>query len=172
MKIWFISDTHNKHEDLKPPKVDLVIHCGDESESGNAWMNESESRRFLEWYSALDIPTKIFIPGNHSTAIEQGLIRNEDYPKITFLIHAQTEWNGFKIFGSPYTPRFFDVGTSSVQVQRTDISEEDRLSPGGCWLGSHNRIACFAFEIEPTDLAVCFLENIDQQGILALKCSP
>lgn len=108
MKIWFISDTHNKHEDLKPPKVDLVIHCGDESESGNASMNEPESRRFLEWYSALDIPTKIFVPGNHSTAIEQGLIRKEDYPKITFLIHAQTEWNEFKIFGSPYTPRFFD----------------------------------------------------------------
>lgn len=71
-------------------------------------MNEPESRRFLEWYSALDIPTKIFVPGNHSTAIEQGLIRKEDYPKITFLIHAQMEWNGFKIFGSPYTPRFFD----------------------------------------------------------------
>lgn len=108
MKIWFISDTHNRHEQLQVPDVDLVIHCGDESESGNAWMNEPEARQFFDWYSALEIPVKIFVPGNHSTAIEQGLIRAEDYPKVTFLIHAQTEWNGFKIFGTPYTPKFFD----------------------------------------------------------------
>lgn len=108
MKIWFISDTHNKHEQLAAPVVDLVIHCGDESDSGDAWINESESRRFFEWYSALDIPTKIFVPGNHSTAIAKGLIRAEEYPKVTFLIHEQTQWNGCNIFGSPYTPKFCD----------------------------------------------------------------
>ena len=108
MKIWFVSDTHNRHEELQVPDVDLVIHCGDESESGNAWMNEPEARQFFDWYSALEIPAKIFVPGNHSTAIEHGLIRAEDYPKVTFLIHAQTQWNGFRIFGTPFTPRFFD----------------------------------------------------------------
>ena len=108
MKIWFISDTHNEHAQLIVPNVDLVIHCGDESESGEPWTNEPESRRFFEWYSALDIPTKIFVPGNHSTAIEKGLIRAEDYPKVTFLIHSQHQWNGLQIFGTPYTPKFFD----------------------------------------------------------------
>lgn len=108
MKIWFISDTHNKHEQLAVPDVDLVIHCGDESESGEPWTNEPESRRFFRWFSALDIPTKIFVPGNHSTAVEHGLIRAEDYPNVTFLIHAQTDWRGFKIFGTPYTPKFFE----------------------------------------------------------------
>ena len=109
MNIWFISDTHNRHAELKVPKdVELVIHCGDESESGNAWMNEPEARNFFDWYSGLEIPTKIFVPGNHSTAIEQGLIRAEEYPEVKFLIHQQTQWQEFKIFGSPYTPRFFD----------------------------------------------------------------
>ena len=108
MKIWFISDTHNEHEQLQVPDVDLVIHCGDESESGNAHLNEPEGRNFFEWYSALDIPTKIFVPGNHSRAIEQGLIRAENFPKVTFLIHEMTEWNGLKIFGTPFTPVFFD----------------------------------------------------------------
>lgn len=109
MKIWFISDTHNKHTQLRiPPEVDAVIHCGDESESGNAWLNEPEARAFFEWYSALNIPMKIFVPGNHSTAVEEGLIRSTDYPSVRFLIHAQMEWNGLKIFGTPYTPMFFN----------------------------------------------------------------
>ncbi|WP_436717361.1 metallophosphoesterase [Roseiconus lacunae] len=108
MKIWFISDTHNEHSGLQVPDVDLVIHCGDEATHGNAWMNEPESKQFFDWYSNLKIPTKVFVPGNHSTAIEQGLIRAEDFPAVHFLIHDQMEWNRLKIFGSPYTPRFHD----------------------------------------------------------------
>jgi Icc-related predicted phosphoesterase len=108
MKIWFISDTHNRHRELTVPEVDLVIHCGDESTHGNAWMNEPEARSFFDWYSELDVATKVFVPGNHSTAVEQGLIRPEEYPSIQFLIHDSMEWNGLKLFGSPYTPRFHD----------------------------------------------------------------
>jgi len=108
MKVWFISDTHCEHLQLRIPKdIDLVIHCGDESDSGDAFQNEPESRLFFEWYSALDIPTKVFVPGNHSTAIEQGLIGISDYPNVKFLIHAETVWQGLKIFGSPYTPEFY-----------------------------------------------------------------
>jgi len=109
MKVWFISDTHCEHLQLRiPNNIDLVIHCGDESNSGDAYQNEPEAKLFFEWYSALDIPTKIFSPGNHSTAIEQGLIRSSDYPNVKFLIHDQTEWKGLKIFGSPYTPEFYN----------------------------------------------------------------
>lgn len=109
MKVWLISDTHCKHQQLLvPSNIDLVIHCGDESNSGDPYLNEPEARRFFYWFSVLEIPNKVFVPGNHSTAIEQGLIRSSDYPQVTFLIHAQTECNGLKIFGSPYTPEFFN----------------------------------------------------------------
>jgi Icc-related predicted phosphoesterase len=109
MKIWFLSDTHGWHEKLCiPTDVDAVIHCGDESETKIAALNEAEARDFFDWYSALSIPTKIFVPGNHSTAIEAGLIRRGDYPHVQFLIHEFWEWDGIKIFGSPYTPNFFD----------------------------------------------------------------
>jgi Icc-related predicted phosphoesterase len=109
MRVWFISDTHGEHLSLHvPPNVDLVIHCGDESNSGDAFLNEPEARLFFEWYSELEIPTKVFVPGNHSTAIEHGLIRSSDYPKVKFLVHALEEWNGINIFGSPYTPEFFN----------------------------------------------------------------
>ena len=71
-------------------------------------MNEPEARAFFEWYSELDIATKVFVPGNHSAAVEQGLISPEDYHGIRFLIHDSMKWNGLKLFGSPYTPRFHD----------------------------------------------------------------
>jgi len=109
MRCWLVSDTHNQHRKLRVPEgIDVVIHCGDESESGNEYVNEPEARAFFDWYSALNIGVKIFVPGNHSTAIERGLIRPEQYPEIRFLIHQQVELEGMVIFGTPYTPKFFD----------------------------------------------------------------
>jgi Icc-related predicted phosphoesterase len=108
MKIWFISDTHGEHAQLKVPDVDLVVHCGDESNDGDPWVNEKEARQFFEWFSKINIPTKMFVPGNHSTAIEKELIQRSEYPSVQFLIHEETEWMGLKIFGSPFTPQFYD----------------------------------------------------------------
>lgn len=109
MRCWLVSDTHNQHRKLRVPEgIDVVIHCGDESESGNEYVNEPEARAFFDWYSALNIGVKIFVPGNHSMAIERGLIRPEQYPEIRFLIHQQVELEGVVIFGTPYTPKFFD----------------------------------------------------------------
>lgn len=109
MRFWLISDTHNRHDELRVPNnVDAVIHCGDESESMNVSKNERQARIFFQWFSGLEIEHKIFVPGNHSTAIEKGLIRPEEYPHIRFLIHQQTELGGLVVFGTPYTPRFFN----------------------------------------------------------------
>lgn len=61
-----MSDTHNHHAELKiPSDIDIVVHCGDESESRNEWFNEPEAREILDWHSKLAIPIKIFVPGNH-----------------------------------------------------------------------------------------------------------
>jgi Icc-related predicted phosphoesterase len=109
MRCWLISDTHNRHEQLQIPQgLDAVIHCGDESQSMNATKNEQQSRDFFRWFSALDIKHKIFIPGNHSTAIEQGLIQPKEYPAIRFLIHQATRLGEMIVFGTPYTPKFYD----------------------------------------------------------------
>jgi predicted phosphohydrolase len=109
MRCWLISDTHNHHAKLNVPNgLDVVIHCGDESECGNEWLNEPEARAFFEWYSSLDGGIKMFVPGNHSTAVERGLIRPDQYPEIQFLIHEQIKLDGLVVFGTPYTPKFFD----------------------------------------------------------------
>lgn len=129
MKIWFISDTHNQHEGLQVPgQVDAVVHCGDESMQRRTKPNEFEARAFFRWYEQLDIPTKIFVPGNHSTAIEKGLILPAEYPTIQFLIHELWEWEGIKIFGSPYTPLFFDW---AYNIPRKNLAAIWQTIPAG-----------------------------------------
>ena len=108
MKIWFISDTHTRHAELDVPRADVVIHCGDEANVRKPWMNRLQSAAFFDWFVRLEIETKIFVPGNHSTAIADGLIKPADYPSVRFLIHEAMDLNGFHVFGSPYTPLFFD----------------------------------------------------------------
>jgi len=106
MRILFISDTHTLHEKLVIPQVDCIIHCGDEANSQQEHWNEDESRKFFKWYSSLPIDRKIFVPGNHSTAISHGLIRPEQFPDVEFLIHQETVLGKYKVFGSPYTPAY------------------------------------------------------------------
>ena len=117
MKIWFISDTHCLHENLSIPDVDMVIHCGDESNHSQPEMNEPESKEFFIWYDKLPIKYKIFTPGNHSTAIQAGLVRREDYPTVNFLLHESIDIEGIKIFGSPYTPAY---GNSWAYMKKRD----------------------------------------------------
>lgn len=111
MKILHISDTHGYHRQITiPPDVDMIIHTGDASNQRDPYQNEWEMKDFLMWYEKLDIKYKIYIPGNHDTSIEKGLIKKIDF--LSRFIHLlNNEWidiEGIKIFGSPYTPTFGD----------------------------------------------------------------
>ena len=133
MKIWHISDTHGFHNHLNIPEgIDLVIHTGDCSNHRSPYENEWEVKNFLMWYENLDIPNKIYIPGNHDTSIEKGLVKASDFISrgIHLLNHdwisidVNSGWSSLansgkvgstvvpsktiKIFGSPYTPTFGD----------------------------------------------------------------
>jgi len=108
MKALVISDSHGFHRELDIPEVDMIIFCGDESNSYDPAKNEHEARDFLDWYSELNIPYKLFICGNHSTAIHRGLIKKEEYMRITWFFNETKIIKGLKIFGSPYTPRYGD----------------------------------------------------------------
>ena len=111
MKIWHISDTHGLHEQLIVPNdVNVVIHSGDASNSHNPILNDKELYRFLEWFSALPMKHKIFVPGNHDTSLERGLIRKADVTVmgITLLIDSLITIEQKTIWGSPWTPRYGD----------------------------------------------------------------
>ena len=111
MKIWHISDTHGFHNRLVIPEgIDLVIHTGDCSNHKDPYQNEWEVKDFLMWYEQVDIPNKIYIPGNHDTSIERNLVKASDFISrgIHLLNHDWMDVNGIKIFGSPFTPTFGD----------------------------------------------------------------
>lgn len=114
MNIIVISDTHGCHEKLEQylydpnftKDVDMIIHAGDASNTKNAAINNNELRDFLEWFQDLPFRYKIFVPGNHDTSVEQGLIKWQDFLDVYFLINRDVVINNLKIWGSPYTPSF------------------------------------------------------------------
>lgn len=111
MKIWHISDTHSQHNQLQvPPDIDIVVHSGDASNWRDPYRNESELRAFIDWFATLPIPTKVFVPGNHDTSLEKGLITRDliEHRKIHLLINEEREIGGLRFWGSPFTPRYGD----------------------------------------------------------------
>ena len=109
MKIWLISDTHGKHEELIiPDNIDMLISAGDGGTYKNPHHCKPDMDRFLTWFNNLPIEHKVYIPGNHDTAMEAGMIEEEMYQEVYILKHEFIEIEGIRIFGSPYTPAFYD----------------------------------------------------------------
>lgn len=107
-KILHISDTHTYHRLLTIPPVDLIIHSGDGSNPKDPYTNEHEIMNFLNWYAIQDAQHKVYVPGNHDTSIEKGLVKKEEFTDrgITLLIDEFITIEGIKIWGSPWTPDF------------------------------------------------------------------
>ena len=141
-KFLIISDTHDldfagdKPEpfQLPTPKVDVLLHCGDLTESGG--LNNFE--RALHMLSNIDAELKLVIAGNHDLELDAAYWQTqcesstrpqkfEDHTLATNIMtgdlavkagvtylsegtHTFTLKNGatFKIFASPYTPAFSD----------------------------------------------------------------
>ena len=118
MKIIAISDTHTKHNQIPQNYLkdsDLIIHSGDVSSTGK----KNEVKDFLDWFSNLPIEHKVFIAGNHDFYFEenttddiQSLLNN--YPNIIYLNDSGVEIDGFKIWGSPVQPWFYDWAFNRV----------------------------------------------------------
>ena len=109
MKIWHISDTHTFHDLLEVPSgIDMVIFSGDCSNPIDPYTNEPEVRKFLSWFSLLPIKYKIFVAGNHDSSIEKGFVDRETFDNcgVIYLENEGIEIEGFKIWGSPFTPRY------------------------------------------------------------------
>lgn len=108
MKILFLSDTHSQHRKLKDlPEADLIIHGGDVSKMGT----DHEVEDFMRWFSGLDYRYKIFIAGNHDFFFEGETPKSikRFLNENTFYLHnSSVEIEGLKIWGSPYTPTFFN----------------------------------------------------------------
>lgn len=132
MRIWHISDVHGMENYIERKEdVDMVIFSGDCANSIDKYTTEREILSFLDWFSSLTIPVKIFVAGNHDLAIERNLITREYIESlgIIYLFNETRIINGLKIFGSPYTPTFgigWAFNMSRVSISRLwDTIEEE-----------------------------------------------
>lgn len=96
MKITCISDLHGFYPEL--PGGDLLIVAGDLT------ANDKDYGLFQMWLFQQDYRKIVVIAGNHD-----GYLEKEpnifDHP-ICYLCDSGTEFEGLKIWGSPYTPEF------------------------------------------------------------------
>lgn len=105
-RITFISDTHNKHNQLNLIGGDILIHCGDISSNGQPHMIEN----FCKWFSQIEnYTTKIFIAGNHDWLFQTDPDKAKEIVysyNIHYLFDQLIEINGIKIYGTPWQPQF------------------------------------------------------------------
>jgi Icc-related predicted phosphoesterase len=110
MKITFISDTHGKHQDLRIPDTDVLVHCGDFTMRGEL----VEVSSFLNWFQHQPARHRILIAGNHELTLDGSrrefnemvycMVKNT--PGITYLEQQAITIEGVHFFGSPITPEF------------------------------------------------------------------
>ncbi|HWJ28549.1 MAG TPA: metallophosphatase domain-containing protein [Flavisolibacter sp.] len=107
MRFVVISDTHCRHQNLRLPKGDVLLHAGDVSYKGK----KAEVLDFLNWFWAQPFMHKIFIAGNHDFFFEKEKPDeiNELIPEgVIYLNDSGTQINGLQIWGSPITPWFYN----------------------------------------------------------------
>lgn len=121
-RVVFISDTHLAHEDEgrrgtmpEIPGGDILVHAGDLTFEGSYY----ELLRELSWLAALPHRHKVVIAGNHDFLFEKNpesaqevLVKaRECLPpgsELVYLQDSEAEVQGLRIWGSPWTPRFYD----------------------------------------------------------------
>ena len=116
-----LSDTHNRTSKINVPKGDVLLHSGDFTGMGD----EREVVSFNKFLASLSHTLKIVIAGNHDLTFDlenqESLKRNffnllnVDAERVKglltdciYLEDSETLVNGYKIFGSPWSPTFFD----------------------------------------------------------------
>lgn len=118
-----LSDTHNKAGSLKIPPGDVILHSGDFSGMGEP----KEIETFERFLSSLPHRHKIVIAGNHditfdldnqaSLKINFSNLKNFDFANTKcilksciYLEDSSCMIGNYKIYGSPWTPTFYDWG--------------------------------------------------------------
>lgn len=109
MRVVCISDTHNKHREIKLPAGDILIHCGDATMSGEI----GEMEKFAEWFNRQScFDHRIFVPGNHDFCAERDYYARAPYlmnelfttQGTHYLVDKGVELEGLKFYGSPWVP--------------------------------------------------------------------
>jgi len=129
MIIDCISDLHGSYPDLEGG--DLLLIAGDltTNDSPMAWKN------YYEWLKTLKYRKIIYIAGNHDGFLTQCVNSTDakmmgfEEEEFEYLCDSGTEFEGIKIYGSPWTPRFYDwyfmKNTKGELKERWDLIPKD-----------------------------------------------
>ena len=109
MRICCISDTHERHAELKIPVCDLLLHAGDITRVGSP----EAIMKFNEWCRILvekEIVRKIIcIAGNHDFLFERDPAKARNLLTVpVYLEDSGVVWEGVRFWGTPWQPWFFD----------------------------------------------------------------
>lgn len=100
MLVTFLSDSHGNHPTIEP--CDVVVHCGDTTVGGYFY----ELKKFINWYSKIPAPYKIFIAGNHDFVCEDETELVKETAAENNIIYLQDSGvviKGYKFYGTPWT---------------------------------------------------------------------
>lgn len=109
IRVGCIADTHGLHKDVVVPECDILICAGDITPGDCSKISEVED--FAEWFANQQAQHHICIAGNHDWAFVE---RNSEaraaleHKGIHYLQEESTNILGLNIFGSPWSPWFYD----------------------------------------------------------------
>jgi Icc-related predicted phosphoesterase len=157
LKLCIISDTHTYHRSVKIPECDILIHAGDISDQGAL----SQVTDFINWFNDQPAKHKIFICGNHDLSFEDPYKKNKirqvlaQHPDVIYLQDSGTVVEGINIWGSPWTPWFYDWAFNAQRgagikrawdmiPENTDILviHGPPYGYGDLIYGTHERVGC------------------------------
>ena len=124
MKIVLISDTHNQAQKLEMPSGDILIHAGDITFAEKRFHEKEmyQLLQFNDWLGTLDFKEIVIIPGNHDTIYEDDpVLAMKAIKNGRVLIDEMVEIDGLKIYGSPWTPEFYNWGFNAGKYKMQEI---------------------------------------------------
>lgn len=103
MKILAISDLHG-HIPILTQEADVLVIAGDLT----PWGTIGEYVMLNSWLGTLPYEHKIIIAGNHDEFLDKAPMRKKKalFSNATYLENSGVVINGWRFWGSPYTPRF------------------------------------------------------------------
>jgi len=135
MNLGFLSDTHG-YLPVIDTEFDILFHCGDicpdfnkNAEHQADWFKNE----FVPWLNKVPAKHKVLIGGNHDFVLQH-------YPKIInflpsdcyYLQDSAVELEGYKIYGSPWTPYYYNWAFNSKKSllgTEEDLIEKYRNIP-------------------------------------------
>ncbi|XKH00392.1 metallophosphatase domain-containing protein [Marinobacter nauticus] len=168
MRLVCISDTHSLHWQMPDiPEGDVLIHAGDSL--GQGTLDNIEDLN--DWLGTLPHRHKLVIAGNHDWAFQTAPAHaRAALSNATYLQDSGVEIDGFRFWGSPWTPTFMDWAFmldrgKPMQTKWAEIPENtDVLITHGPPMGFGDRVA-MGFH----DQSVGCLELLERIDQLALK---